>query len=707
LNFYEFEKFEFLYNSSVRSCPEITEEQAVKILEEKGSQDRADNVIFDSLVTPDVTGIPINFLQLASRHFYLADILAGRGSERADVFSALAAYIPSIIQPDGRRVPSGPVTQETEAVPHVPAYLKSLDHKDEWKKALLIARACAVQDRHKFSTARTMAVANASIVIKNLGYRLKVINGQIKIPTKEAVKIVGKIEAGLGKIGAKFALTEIVFMARRIYKCNYDQILFGRNHLPGFGIRPPSPPIGLLFNLAIKQVFEWDRKSDIAKVWAETVELALNFCALLDVESYTIFENFNIDASSLEKKLREMALYDHLFFLRQWQLEFTASMLEVVFTHEYDDDLKRKFGWHIGDLISFCSIISEIATDLPKYFPISDLYSKGISCEVVNAILKDASFTIGNVNRGYTWPFKAVGHDAMFRPLLSIFNQQSWSILSPCRSTLGPAIYEVAFSAVKQVVSPHVLFDIRGNGTERLTRYIFSKRGFHPSIAGKTYCLNEGSGECDLVYEDDKEIILVECKAKALTRGSMVGVPSDAMLDFFGSLVASQAQSLQHERILRTLGHIRFEDGTVLEYKNRRITRLSISLTDQGSLQDRWMLSMCYQALVSIKLSSPPNYAKNKQVIGINKNLIRLQKETQALTEFGHDIRAHSLNVGSASVAQLDIIFNEIQSLSDVRNFMALPANYSTGNPLLQHYHQAELRKYTPSNTASSDQSLV
>ena len=185
----------------------------------------------------------------------------------------------------------------------------------------------------------------------------------------------------------------------------------------------------------------------------------------------------------------------------------------------------------------------------------------------------------------------------------------------------------------------------------------------------------------------------------------MMGVPSDAMLDFFGSLVASQAQSLQHERILRTLGHIRFKDGTVLEYKNRRITRLSINLTDQGSLQDRWMLNMCYQALVTIKLNSPPNYAKNRQVDEINKSLIRLQKETQELTDFGHNIFAHSLNVGSASVAQLDIIFNDIQSLSDVRNFMALPANFNTGNPLLQHYHQSNLRKYIPSNAAPSDHS--
>ena len=457
----------------------------------------------------------------------------------------------------------------------------------------------------------------------------------------------------------------------------------------------------------MKQPFGWDGKADIEKVWPEIVELSRDFCALFDLESYTQFDNWSVDAPNLERKLREIAIYDNLFRLRQWHFEFTKDFIITLFGFTYDGKLKDKFGWNVKELISFCDILEPMADDLPRVFARSELYGKGLPYEVVSTILRDASYLVGEVNCDYTSPFKAAGQNAMFRPLVSVFDGRGLGLFSPCRSILGPALYEVAFSAIRQVVSSKVSSDIRGDGTERLARHIFAKYGFHPSIAGKSYNLKDGSGECDLVYEDDDEIILVECKAKALTRGAMAGVPADAMLDFAGSLVASQAQSLRHERMLRVHGRILFEDGTVLDHKDRRITRLSISLTDQGTLQDRWMLNTCYQALITASLTCPPGYPKKKQVDQVNDSLRLLQEETRALVDAGHDLRAHSLNVGSASIAQLDIMLEEAQSLGDVRKFMALPANYNTGNPLLQHFHQAKLREYAQQQEPSVSQSSI
>ena len=217
----DFEKLERLYRASVRSFPKITDEQATEILSGSGQRRHAADTIFDSLVLLANTGVSVGSLHQASRHFYLADMLAGRGRERADVFSALAAHIPSVIQPNGKPLPSGPVTKETEAVPHVPAYLKSLDEKAEWMKALLMARACAVKLQFTFSTARTMAVANAAIAMKRRGYRFSVVEGRIEIQEKEIIKIVGHIETRLAKIGTENALKKLILMATRFHKWGY------------------------------------------------------------------------------------------------------------------------------------------------------------------------------------------------------------------------------------------------------------------------------------------------------------------------------------------------------------------------------------------------------------------------------------------------------------------------------------------------------
>jgi len=126
---------------------------------------------------------------------------------------------------------------------------------------------------------------------------------------------------------------------------------------------------------------------------------------------------------------------------------------------------------------------------------------------------------------------------------------KGYSLLLPPKSLIGPAIYEAVFAAVKKPLSSKQVSDPRGAGTEGLTKRIFAKHGFRPSLAGAEYKLPEGCGECDFVFEDDSNILLVECKAKPLTRRAMTGGVAEAMLDFAGGLVASQAQSLRHERL--------------------------------------------------------------------------------------------------------------------------------------------------------------
>lgn len=259
---------------------------------------------------------------------------------------------------------------------------------------------------------------------------------------------------------------------------------------------------------------------------------------------------------------------------------------------------------------------------------------------------------------------------------------------------LGPALFEAAFAALKSISPDPVIAKLRGDGTERLARQVLGKRGFRPSFENAEYDLGPAEkGECDLVFEDEQNILLVECKAKALTRGAMTGAQGDALFDFAGGLFASQAQALRHERILRSRGTITFLDGRRLEFRDRRITRLTVTLADHGTLQNRWMLNTVYQALLSARVSCSPDYPKKKQVNEFNANLQMFQEETRLLLAAGHDIRAHSLNAASTSIAQLDIILNGARSLDDVRQRLALPITFSTFNVLLEHFKTEKMQR--------------
>ena len=82
----------------------------------------------------------------------------------------------------------------------------------------------------------------------------------------------------------------------------------------------------------------------------------------------------------------------------------------------------------------------------------------------------------------------------------------------------------------------------------------------------------------------------------------MAGVQGDALLDFAGGMFAAQAQALRHERILRTRGRIDFCDRTPpLVWRQRKITRLSVTLLNHGALQDRMIFWNLYEALIRAK----------------------------------------------------------------------------------------------------------
>jgi hypothetical protein len=172
----------------------------------------------------------------------------------------------------------------------------------------------------------------------------------------------------------------------------------------------------------------------------------------------------------------------------------------------------------------------------------------------------------------------------------------------------------------------------------------------------------------------------------------MTGTQGDALLDFAGGLFASQAQALRHERILRSAGSIAFLDGRRLEYRSRSIVRLTVTLVDHGALQDRWLFRNLYSALLAAQVSCPPDYARKKQVEDFNRHLKLFQEEARLLEACGQDVNRLSFNMGSASVAQLNILLKGSQSLTDVRTRLSFPATFSTLNVLREHFQMESAR---------------
>jgi hypothetical protein len=684
------QKLRAIFLDSATAVPMADEAAANEALEAYQSLQHASDRLFDLLIVLENTGQTVGTVRSLANHFFLANVLDRVSEPIAEALNNIAACLPGIVKPDGKRIPSGPVQPGASPSPQVTAFVRALDHESAWLEAMLIGRAFTVLKRFPFSNARTKAVADAATRIKRLGYAFSIRSGRYQIRPEGIENIVGEIWKCLHRLGCLNALSNIMRAALETQDYAYEQILFGRKYAGGLGDRPPGLPIGLLYNIAVKLPALGSNERNAKSFWDKAVCLARDLVAMLDLEPYSQFAFLGLNAQALEDGLREVAHYDHCFSLRQWHLSFTPQFLTVFFGESFDADMKQRLGWNVADAVQLAQVLKAHARPGTQVVPILRLVETGFDPGVFKSMLPFFAHREGEANKNYRSPFGAAGPDVIFKPLILLKGN---SVVLPAASVLGPALFEATFAAWRTNKTDQEIASLRGDAAERLTKYLFAKHGFQPSFENAIYDLGEqGAGECDLVFEDEENIILVECKAKALTRGAMTGMQGDALLDFAGGLFASQAQALRHERILRSAGSIHFRDETRLELRNRRITRLTVTLLDHGSLQDRWMLRNIYNALLSVEFTCDPGYTKKRQVEDFNTNLRLFRKETRLLEAAGQDINAHPLNAASASVAQLDVLLESVQSLSEVRTRLSAPVTFSTLNVLLEHFHQQKMR---------------
>lgn len=684
------EKLRAIFLDSTTAVPMTDEAAAKEALEGYQSLQHASNRLFDILIVLENAGQTVGTVRDLANHFFLANVLDRVSEPIAEALNNIAACLPGIANPDGTRIPSGPVQPGASPSPQVTAFVRALDHDSAWREAMLIGRAFAALRRHPFSNARTKAVAGAAARIKQLGYAFTIRSGQYQIRPEGIENIVGEIWRCLHRLGCIDALSKIMRVAHESHVYAYDQILFGRKYVGGYGDRPPAVPVGLLYNIAVKLPALGSNERNAKSFWDKAIRLACDLVAMLDLEPYSQFSFLGLNTQALEDGLREVAHYDHCFSLRQWHLRFTPQFLTVFFGERFDADMKQRIGWNVADALRLAQVLESHSRPSTQVVPIPRLLESGFDPGVFKSMLPFFAHREGEANKNYRSPFGAAGPDIIFKPLILLKGN---SVVLPAASVLGPALFEATFAALKTIKTDQEIAGLRGDAAERLTKHLFAKHGFTPSFENATYFLGEqGAGECDFVFEDEENILLVECKAKALTRGAMTGIQGDALLDFAGGLFASQAQALKHERILRCTGSIPFLDGTRLEHRDRRITRVTVTLLDHGALQDRWMLSNVYNALLSAQVTCDPGYPKKRQVDEFNTNLHLFREETRRLEAAGQDINAHPLNAASASVAQLDVLLESVQSLSEVRMRLSPHTTFSTFNVLLEHFHLQKMR---------------
>lgn len=122
------------------------------------------------------------------------------------------------------------------------------------------------------------------------------------------------------------------------------------------------------------------------------------------------------------------------------------------------------------------------------------------------------------------------------------------------------------------------------------------------TFASGDYRFNGVKGECDLLIETQKAIILIEVKKKPLTRKSKSGRDIEILIDLSDSILYSQIQAGRTEIILRETGSITLEKNgnkNIISLNGRNVERVTLTQFDFGGFQDKSIIIQFFNALLT------------------------------------------------------------------------------------------------------------
>jgi hypothetical protein len=557
-------------------------------------------------------------------------------------------------------------------------FLQPLEN-DGWPEAIDIARAILVL--HPFLSTfrgRHKNVADAAKRLVERSFKLRVREGGFEFYDGELERATKLIQDKITELGAGPFLSNLFGFMSSICAPYERMYMVPRNYTSWD--RMPSIPFNFLINLAVSTPLKGQDANDPASIWTDVISLSRDLIATLDLEPYHQIENTSVPREHLESLLREMALFDGLFTLRQWPSGKTPLILREFFGLDRDRWMTSELGWCTTDAIEIYKLVEQLQSDDPVVITRDDL-SKRVRADALQSLLPYLAHMRGTVNQAYVSPI-GTKSNLMTKPLIQVDPD---AFLAVSQSLAGPAFYECIIAVLRHRLPQATAEELTGQGTHRVTAKLFEEAGLCPTFSEKKYKMNTKSeGECDLVFEDETSILFVECKSKAMTSATMAGEPMEALLDFAATLMSSQVQALRHERLLRTFNRIQFRDGTVLEWRNRAILRLTVTLLGHGSLQDRDLFWTLFNPLFGAELVYTEGQPHGSKIDGLNKVLSRMRTEVEAIGQTELHVSVLKSECASLNVGQLPIFLNGIRDLNHFVKRISTLLTYRAFDPVFE-----------------------
>lgn len=446
-------------------------------------------------------------------------------------------------------------------------------HEEEkWKNMILEYADHVCKNIHNttkshwyIATNREKAIVETIRFFKK--YNLEIKNGTIKIENHKIAKIIQDIEYKIKKIGGFNVLNSLFSMLHNNYNYHYMRYIINDSH---------RLPITILINLALKHLnSNGDKKpknNELKNIMDMCYHLGVVY-DLIKLDDCEIFLNLNYISY---KQIYKNILINELCFIKQISNNHIIKILENLL--QYNSQIEYLVGFRTSDYISLVKKLYSSKQNSMVYYYAKDFNQQEI--EILDQISHACT-----INTNYKIPTEVKNIDFTDKPLIKI--GEYYCLLD--KNYCAWNFYEYLYKASNYKINI-------GKNLENLI--INSLKHKKYDVYSGIYEISKKEQyECDAVVKINNTIIFIEIKKKAITKEAACGNIEQMYNDVIESLIISQKQAQMHKMNLIKNKQIKFKNGTHLKYNNENIYLVSISLFDNGILNNKFIAKSIFESI--------------------------------------------------------------------------------------------------------------
>lgn len=590
---------------------------------------------------------------------------------------------------------------EHEVLPNEPDWKKAISYVLHYQNVFWAFR----QDIKEEFDLKTYEFALAYTKLEDFGILFHEINYELHIRNESHALISNEIHKYCKNIGGKNLLNTLFELLSPEYRAAAGRFLSLRKVKINHESRTADIPYGYLLAVGAQHIGDKGTKNN-ENHFISLILFCRDLTTIFEIQPYTQWETMFLPADKFINFLQETVWHDNLISFSQIKASHAKLILTRLSKVFIESNLQSN-DLTLRDIHRVANALVVLAKD--KRATGVTLAAIAAQSKVQMYLVKKIMDTLlaylpNNVNTKLTFPPLSNDIDYYFKPAISLRDKYYLYPKSICAlGAMNSVLHTISFPNKKHSQTNESTL---GYELEHLLREQFLIKKFNISFGDSRNVTGEKDFECDLLVETSKAILIFEIKKKGLTRKAMSGEELSLLEDLADSLFFSHMQAMRIEHQLKnnhSIELIHEGKSKTVSLNGRKTKRISVSLNDFGSLQDKIGLQIILRHATDTTLNHPID-KENKKLDDWRMYTSEIRRLAELNKEYDRDSGLPFYNSFFMSIPQILTILSDSENCDEFESRISLMSamTHGTRNFYQEYYLGKSIKDRAAKQLATS-----